>query len=231
MKIADLRAELEAERAWREDEIRKLQNLGEAVLDTQEKDQYRRAIVLMLYAHFEGFCKFALSLYCSAINAAQIHCDQADMALVAASLGDIFRDLRNPEKKSDLFRHALPDDRKLHTFAREREFVQRSSEFLRRAVEIPEGAVDMESNLTPTVLSKNLFRLGFRHDAFAEFNGDIHKLLEFRNRIGHGEMRSGVPKNTYEELRASVDKVMSGITVAVMRALEQKDYLRYESLY
>ena len=28
MNIADLRAELEAERAWRDDEIRKLQNLG-----------------------------------------------------------------------------------------------------------------------------------------------------------------------------------------------------------
>jgi MAE_28990/MAE_18760-like HEPN len=231
MNIADLRAELEAERAWREDEIRKLQNLGESILDTDDKDQYRRALVLMLYAHFEGFCKFTLSLYSSAINAAQIQCEQADVALAAASLADVFRDLRNPEKKSDIFRHSMPDDRKLHAFAKEREFVQRSTEFLRRTVEIPDGAVDMESNLTPTVLSKNLFRLGFSHDAFEAYNADINKLLEFRNKIGHGEMRVGVVKKSYDDIRVSVDRVMTGITMVVMRALEQREYLREETLY
>lgn len=231
MNIADLRAELEADRAWREDEVRKLQNLGESLSRAEEKDQYRRALVVMLYAHFEGFCRFALSLYCSAINRARIQCEQADFALVAASLAILFRDLRNPDKKSDIFRHPLPDDRKLHMFAREREFVQRSTEFLRRTVEIPDGVVDMESNLTPTVLSKNLFRLGFRHDAFEEWYGDINKLLEYRNKIAHGEMRSGVAQKAYADLRGSVDKVMTGITVAVTRTLEQEDYLRSETLY
>jgi hypothetical protein len=231
MRIADLRAELEAERAWRSDEIRKFQNLGETISDPAEKDQYRRALVLVLYAHFEGYCKFTLSLYASVINSIGVLCDQADAALAAASLNELFRDLRNANKKSDLFRHSAPDDSKLHAFAREQEFVQRSAEFLRRAVEIPDRAIDMESNLTPTVLSKNLFRLGFRHDTFAQYSSDIRKLLELRNRIGHGEMRSGVTQHKYDELRGSVDKVMSGVTVTVMRALEDKDYLRYESLY
>jgi MAE_28990/MAE_18760-like HEPN len=231
MNIADLRAELEAERAWRDDEMRKLQNLGESLLAAQEKEQYRRALVLMLYAHFEGFCKFALALYCSAVNAAGIPCGQADVALTATSLADLFHDLRNPEKKSDIFRHSSPDDRKLHVFAREKEFVQRSAEFLRRAVAIPDGAVDMESNLTPTVLSKNLFRLGFKHDAFEPYYADINKLLEFRNKIGHGEMRAGLVERTYDDLRGSVDKVMTGITVVVVSALDQRDYIRQESLY
>ena len=231
MNIANLRAEVEAERAWRDDEIRRLQNLCESVTDSSEKDQYRRALILMLYAHFEGFCKFTLALYCSAINAARINCDQADVALVASSLADVFHDLRHPEKKSDIFRHSLPDDRKIHVFAKDREFVQRSVEFMRRTVEIPDGAVDMESNLTPTVLSKNLFRLGFRHDAFEQFNGDINKLLEFRNKIGHGEIRVGIIKKTYDDLRTSVDRVMTGITIVVMRALEQDEYLKEETLY
>jgi len=231
MRIADLRAELEAERTWREDEIRKLQNLGEMVLDDKEKDQYRRALILMLYAHFEGFCKFALALYSSAVTSVQLRCDDADAALVAASLGDVFHDLRNAEKKSDIFRHSLPDDAKLHRFAREKEFIERSLEFLQRAVVIPDGAVDMESNLTPTVLSKNLFKLGFKHDVFVEYEGDVNKLLEFRNKIGHGEMRTGISKKRYEELRASVDKIMSGLTIIVMRSLEQREYLRPEGLY
>ncbi len=231
MNIADLRAELEAKRAWRDDEIRKLQNLGESLRAAEEKEQYRRALVLMLYAHFEGFCKFALSLYCSAINAAGVQCGQADVALAAASLADLFHDLRNPERKSDIFRRSLPDDTKLHVFAKEREFVQRSTEFMKRAVAIPDTAVDMESNLTPTVLSKNLYRLGFRHDAFEQYYGDMNKLLEFRNKIGHGEMRAGLVQRTYDDLRLSVDKVMTGITIIVVSALDQRDYLREESLY
>lgn len=231
MNIADLRAELEADRAWREDEVRKLQNLGEGLSAQTDRDQYRRVLILMLYAHFEGFCKFALSLYCSAVNRARIQCEQADFALVAASLAEVFRDLRNPEKKSDVFRHSLPDDRKLHIFDREREFVQRSADLMRRTVEIPDSVVDTESNLTPTVLSKNLFRLGFRHDAFERWHGDINKLLEFRNKIAHGEMRSGVNQKAYSDLRGSVDRVMTGITVVVIRSLENGDYLRTESLY
>ena len=102
---------------------------------------------------------------------------------------------------------------------------------MRRTVEIPDGVVDMESNLTPTVLSKVLFRLGFRHDAFEEWHGDIKKLLEYRNKIGHGEMRSGVAQKAYTDLRESVDKVMTGITVVVTRTLEQEEYLRTETLY
>ncbi len=171
MNIASLRAELEAERLWRDDEVRALQNLGEGLKAPEEKDQYRRSLVLMLYAHFEGFCKFALSLYCTAINRAQVQCDEADYALVAASLSVAFRDLRSPNKKSDIFRRQLPDDAKLHNFAREKEFIERSAELLRRAVEIPDGAVDMESNLTPLVLSKNLFRLGFNHNACEQWHG------------------------------------------------------------
>jgi len=231
MNIPDLRAELEADRAWREDEVRKLQNLGGNLGSDGERDQYRRALILMLYAHFEGFCKFALSLYCSAINRARIQCGQADFALAAASLAPLFRDLRNPDKKSDIFRHSLPDDRKLHMFARETEFVQRSAELLGRTVDIPDGVVDMESNLTPTVLSKNLFRLGFRDDAFKEWYGDINKLLEFRNKIGHGEMRAGIEEKAYVDLRSSVDRVMTGVTVVLIRSLEERDYLRTDSMY
>jgi len=117
--------------------------------------------------------------------------------------------------------YSLPDDAKLHRSAREREFVEKSLAFLQRADVIPDRAVDMESNLTPTVFSKNLFKLGFKHDAFEEYDGDINKLLEFRNKIGHGEMRAGISQKRYEELRTSVDKIMSGLTIIVMRSLER----------
>ena len=115
MNIAELRAELEADRAWREDEIRNFQNRGAAIPEEQEQKRYRRALILLLYAHFEGFCKFAFTLYATAVSSSGISCGEANYAI--ATLAGLFRDLRNPEKKSELFRRDLPDDAKLHRFA------------------------------------------------------------------------------------------------------------------
>lgn len=104
MNLASLRAEIEADRAWREEEIRELQNRGSAIKEEEESKRYRRALVLLLYAHYEGFCKFALALYATAINSSGILCGEASYPIAAASMSDVFRNLRNPQKKCDLFR-------------------------------------------------------------------------------------------------------------------------------
>jgi hypothetical protein len=118
----------------------------------------------------------------------------------------------------------LPDDTGLHRFARDREFVECTDEIFKRGVRIPESVVDTESNLTPTVLRKNLYRLGFPHDLFSDLEPKIHRLLGYRNRIAHGETKYPVELRTYEELRSSVYEIMDGITVAVFRALKERQY-------
>jgi len=226
MNLADLRAQLEEDQAWRDSEIRAFQNYGATIQDEEELKRYRRALVLLLYAHYEGFCKFAFSLYAEAINQAGVTCGEASYAIAAASLADLFRNLRNPQSKSDLFRRELPDDSSLHQFARERNFVELSSEFEKRPVSIPEDVVDTESNLKPVVLRKNLFRLGLPHDQFEQFDGDINKLLNIRNGISHGSLKDGVEKKLYEELRTSTTTVMSRLSAGIMKALSDKTYLR-----
>ena len=86
MSILELRGELEAEMAWRHDEIRFFQNQGADLDDEHQQEQYRRALILLLYAHFEGFCKFALTLYVNAVNQQGIKCAEANHAIAAASL-------------------------------------------------------------------------------------------------------------------------------------------------
>jgi len=60
MNLAALRAELEADRAWREEEIRVFQNRGSVIEDAEELNRYRRALVLLLYAHYEDFVSLHL---------------------------------------------------------------------------------------------------------------------------------------------------------------------------
>ena len=113
MDIASSRAVLEDDRTWRQDEIRFLRNQLANLEREDEKSKYRRALVPMLYAHYEGFCKVALQHYVKVVNAAGIACEDASAAIIAASWELIFRRLANPKQKCDVFRDALPDDSKL----------------------------------------------------------------------------------------------------------------------
>lgn len=226
MNLANLRAQLEADRAWREDEIRAFQNRGATISDEEELKRYRRPLILLLYAHYEGFCKFALLLYVNAVNELGISCGAAAYAIAAASLAELFRELRNPQRKSDLFRHDLPDDARLHQFARDREFIERASELDEHPVNIPEDVVDTESNLTPVVLKKNLYRLGLPHDQFELYKAQINELLNVRNGISHGSFKDGVDSKLYEEVRAATSAIMSGLGAGIMKALAEKAYTR-----
>jgi hypothetical protein len=226
MNLLDLSAQLESELAWRQDEIRFFQNRGTVLPKPDEQDQYRRAVVLVLYAHFEGFCKFAFDLYRTAINGEQVACGEASPAIAAAGWAKLFKELRDPNTKCSEFKHTLPDDGKLHRFARDREFMERSAEFNRLPVTIPDDFVDTESNLKPVVLRKILYRLGLPHDQFSQHDGKIDRLLRVRNKIGHGESRSGVTSTDYEELRTIVFQIMEDVKRQVVESLGQGHFRR-----
>ena len=226
MNVAQLRAELEADQSWRQEEIRFFQNQT-ARLDTEEQQNpFRRVLILLLYAHFEGFSRFALTLYVNAINDIGMTCGEANPAIAAASLANLFRDLRDPQHKSEEFRRDLPDDTKLHRFARDREFIERVADFTIRPVNIPDHVVDTESNLNPVVLRKNLYRLGLPYDLFKDFDKHIHQLLGYRNQIAHGERQWGIERRTYESLQDATFAIMDEITREIMKALQEKRYQR-----
>ncbi|MEW6536909.1 MAG: MAE_28990/MAE_18760 family HEPN-like nuclease [Candidatus Auribacterota bacterium] len=226
MNIPELWAELELEQEWRQREIRFLQNQIASVKPEKEQDLFRRAAVLILYAHFEGFCKFAFTVYANAVNSEGITCGEANYAIAAASLSDLFRALREPERKCPQFKKELPDDSALHRFARDREFIEQSDEFEKRRVNIPDWVINTESNLNPMVLKKILYRLGFYHNQFISIEGDIQLLLNYRNGIAHGESKNGIPLNKYNRVRSAAYRVMDTVKAEVMAALQQKLYLR-----
>lgn len=225
MNLSQVRAELEDERTWRKDEVRFLLNrLGDLQLEA-EKDRYRRAVLLLLYAHFEGFCKNALLIYIRAINDEHLLCGSVVPALVAATCHEILLALADHNRKSDFFRTGAPDDTKLHFAWRSQFFLTRLPEVLKTEVSIPENVVDTESNLWPIVLRKNLFKLGFDYDAFSKYEGTITQLLNRRNNIAHGLDRDGIDAAKFSSLQNDVYEVMDSVLVLIMRSLLNKTYL------
>ena len=226
MNLEELWAEIEDEQKWREEEIRFLRKRVPDLTTDVERDLFRRALILILYAHFEGFCYFTFMHYVRAVNKEGLTCGEVDYPIAAAALSDVMRALRDPFKKCAEFRRDLPDDSKLHRFARDREFVEQTDALNLRRATIPERAVDMESNLKPIVLRKNLYVLGFAHDQFESIERDINTLLEMRNGIAHGKFRQGISEDIYEKLETSVYQIMKVVKHDIMEALQKKRYLR-----
>jgi len=221
----DVFEELEEDRASREAEIRLIENVIARSQDDKEKTMLRRSLVLLTYAHLEGFCKFALSAYASAINALRIPCKDASIPLVALTLTKVFAALRELNSKHPDF-SKIADDRELHMLARERAFLEGFEKITVRQVEIPDSVVDTKSNLSSIVLKRNLYQLGLRYPIVATHAGKIDRLLGTRNAIAHGDkLKDPKASDVKDYLQASFE-VMQFVQGEVFESLKTKIYQR-----
>ncbi len=207
MTSADFVDELYRELEWRSDELLQLRNLLTHESDLIERDRLRKSLVVLLYAHFEGFCSFALEHYLSAVNQAGIGCREAVPSIVAGSWEMLFNAMEHGDQKCRIFQKTLPNDPRLHRHWRRRHFVEEIEGFLSFPVSIPENVVDTESNLKPAVLERNLFVLGLDHSLVRPYSDQINELLGRRNRIAHGADRRGVPEPDYQRYESAVFEI------------------------
>jgi hypothetical protein len=226
MNLAAIRAELENEQTWRQNEIRFLRNQLAHIPSDLEQMKYRRALVVMLYAHYEGFCHFALLQYVRAVNQAAMMCEEATSAIVAGAWAKVFTAMETGDQKSSIFRSKLPDDTALHRFAHRRDFIEQFANFTKQAAQIPDDTVNTESNLWPIVMQKNLYRLGLDHDVFSHHDRTISRLIHRRNSIAHGGDHNGFTAKEYEDLESAVFKIMDDLMDIIMDAIQQEKYRR-----
>lgn len=225
MRLSDIRIQLEEDLSWRSDEIRLLRNQLAYIKDEEDQLRYRKALVVMLYSHYEGFCKAALSIYADAINQENTTCGDVTECIAAASLAHVFKEFDNPFKKASFFKDDLPNDSELHRFARQAELLYRLGEVWKQPVSIPtEVVVDTESNLKPIVLRKILYRLGFTYNAFKDKEASINELLNRRNNIAHGVQKLGIDANEYEGIEKITFSIMDALLRMIVDALNNKIY-------
>src|SRR5262249_9532117 len=112
----------------------------------------RRSMLLMLYAHFEGFAKIAFTVYCRHINEVRVCCKDVQPELGTTALRDVFKAFRNPVSAENFLPPELRAMNDLRSLAVERTLVSDAFVLGHRAVSIPDNYVDTESNLKPIVL-------------------------------------------------------------------------------
>lgn len=225
----DLYQDLEADRLQRESEIRLIVNILEKTGTESEQNILLRSLVLLTYAHLEGFCKFSLLAYTGAINAMGLLCKEVSVPLLTASLRDVFAALRNFDSKSPEFKKELADDKDLHMFWRERTFVEKFEEMLQRTVEIPDKLVDTKSNLNTQILKRNLYQLGLNHPDVDKHRAAIDKLLGVRNAIAHGDALRVPKSEEVQQYIAAAFEIMQYVQTSVFSAVKHGTFRRMQA--
>ena len=227
MTEEELRESLENELAWRLEEMSFFKNILEDIERKNEKDKYRKSLVLLLYSHLEGFIKFSLLNYAQYLNALQRKRKEFDYTLIATSMDKEFKAYENRNSKSPLFKNSkIPSDSSIHNLYRRVNLLESSKDLLNKTLIIDDNAVDTESNLWYIVLRKNLYRLGLPDDMFAEYEKDIDALVNRRNSIAHGGRSSGVQDREYAKWETSVKSIMESIIKKIYLYTNEEKYLQ-----
>lgn len=170
--------EIERDLDWREAEMSILRILlSNSEIKEREKTVLFRAAWALLYAHYEGFCKFALTVYYDAVQRSGKPCKDLPTKTQAFALDASVKSVRS-----------LPTH----------EFISRVLSFeadvMDKSVTFPE--VDTESNLWPRTLQGLLENADISIESLQAHNRALATLVNRRNKIAHGE-RDIIPEYSY----------------------------------
>lgn len=224
MSLASLRAALEEDLAWRLDELRHLRN---ALLSGTSLESWSttsmRTLLVMQYAHVEGFARNAFSLYVDAVNSCGVPCERVNSYLFAAALGREFEAFRSGASSV-----VVDDDGTFMRRARNQYlFVTRLRELAQSVYSPdPDMVVSMEMNFGADVFRRTLFQLGIPE---TEVHRSHYLALEFvrnmRNDIGHGSRQGNIPPSLFDAHRRKCEAFMSELTRLVTDAYSRTLYL------
>jgi len=167
-----------------------------------------RTNLAMIYAHYEGFCKFALGIYVDALVALSLNPIDLKWPIAVQSFRKLQADLKNIDSPSDFFSKLLT------------EF---EAKLLKPAdYERPDNV----ANLWPDLLSSWLERFNLDSSAVAQEKARLDRLVNSRNQIAHGRKLTVADRSELDLHANAATLAMHAVAVGVIDALEQKRYAR-----
>lgn len=208
--MADASTMLEQDLRWREAEIASLKVLtSKSIKGSVQQLALLRALWAMLYAHYEGFCKFAWDLYLEKLTQLALSRGTCRVPIARFSLAKRFRELRG-----DLSADALWS---LCT----RDFTTWMQQPLTFDVRL-----ETDSNLWPELLVENSAAVDLPSEKVSEHEFKLKALVSRRNEIAHGKKMVIQTLEEYQPYEEAVFLVMHELAVAVLDCLESKKYLK-----
>ena len=212
---------LEEDIDWRFEELAslKLQIAGHGKGTTTYRSLLR-AMWAMLYAHYEGFCLFALRVYLDQLEKLGLKREECKEALVVFSFEKEFRQFRGDTSSPNCFKF----------FAQKLGLLLKSNlEFVRN----DENEYDLtgRSNLYPKHLTENCNAVCLTVPVIATYEDKLRALVGRRNGIAHGKKIIIATLEDYQLYEEAASNVMLGIAYAIIDAMSNKTFLKEELEY
>jgi hypothetical protein len=201
---------LEDDLSWREAELASLKLLvADAAAGSTRHTSLLRALWALLYAHYEGFFKFAWDLYLGALNDARITREDATEALARFSLSKNFRELRQDLSNKSLWSC----------------FASNFAAWMKEELRFEVG-LETQHNLWPNVARENSMEVGLPCSKIDEFQVELRALVSRRNDIAHGKKMVIKTLEEYQKYEKAAVLAMHELAIAVLEALDHKWYLK-----
>jgi hypothetical protein len=226
MEISNLEDLLYEDWTWRKTEISELIIIAE----TEEKNVLLKSIILLLYAHWEGYIKKSSKTYLKFIS---------DNKIEVSRLTDNFKYFA----MKGLAQEVLKSSETLTT-SNDISFIKRFNEINLKTIdkliqinlenERDKSIIDTQDNLTPTVFKKILDIIGLRYlHGYEAKNTHIERnLVKYRNSIGHGNKKLSSSEdfilelNSLLELRDIIFLIIENFRDDIIQFAKEEYYLQ-----
>ncbi|WP_431042643.1 MAE_28990/MAE_18760 family HEPN-like nuclease [Streptomyces sp. P1-3] len=218
-----IRATLEGEMTWRRNEVRRLRNMQSLDISQDSRESLRRALLVMLYAHLEGYTKFSLEQYAETINRASLTVAEGRKQLGAACLTERFKNYRSPEIGDPLD----PAGARARQVLKDADFLEELMNLQGRRISLNvDHVTSADSNLSPAVLRRNLAMLALDDAEIHRFTGALDGLLKLRNGIAHGE-RMNLPSDpSFVKLEGRIFALCDSLTLLIYQSVRDEAFRR-----
>lgn len=202
--------QIEEDLGWRESEMASLKLLlASSSTGSDRQRALLRACSAMLYAHYEGFCKFCWALLLDEVGQEGRRKEDLVDALGKRAMVDVFRQLRGNLCDDNIWLFATK------TFHDARHSIAGSFE-----------EVDTRSNLWPDLAQRINSSVGLACPLFSKHESELKQLVGRRNKIAHGAKLEIEDLEQFQKLEHAAVIVMHELALAVADCLNRKSYIR-----
>jgi hypothetical protein len=194
--------EIEQDLDWREAELAAMRLLIVGAKSEFEKLVLTRAAWALLYAHFEGFTKFALTVYYDELQRLGKKVSDLPVETQCFSLRPKLKEIRN-----------LPTQDMLEAL---KNF---SSGYLGVSCSFPD--VDTKSNLYADTLNGLVIDAGINLPSLSLYNNKINTLVRRRNKIAHGEKDLISEFDYYISFEDAIKTILYDLALEIDRKIEE----------
>jgi len=202
--------ELENDLKWREEELVSLKKqVIQAPKGSVKYQALLRAMWAILYAHYEGFCKFAWDIYLKELQNAGVKRKDCQDAIARLSLQKKFKEMRGDTSPLKMWEFGQIGFNSL---------LEENLDF--------DIKLETESNLWPALFKENALLAGLNCTLVDQYEIELKALVRRRNDIAHGQKMIIKDLNEYKKYEDAALEVMHDLAVSIVDCLEKKLYLK-----